>query len=96
MSCSFESLEGMQVPSFNSVNTRPPDLYFSGYEFSQRFRPIKAAIICFFKGEIDAKEETSLQVMDKFCKYIYAKDVTDRLRTQVILRQEEDECEISA
>merc|ERR1719510_2457872 len=36
-------------------------------------------------GEIDAKEETSLQVMDKFCKYIYAKDVTDRLRTQAIL-----------
>ena len=35
------------------------------------------------QGEIDAKEETSLQVIDKLCKYIYAKDVTDRLRTQV-------------
>ena len=30
-------------------------------------------------------EETSLQQMDKFCKYIYAKDSTDRLRTRAIL-----------
>ncbi len=37
------------------------------------------------QGEIPAKEETSLQVMDRLCKYIYAKDSTDRLRTQAIL-----------
>ena len=37
------------------------------------------------KGEISAKEETSTQKMDKFCKYIYAKDSTDRLRTRAIL-----------
>ena len=30
-------------------------------------------------------EETSLHSMDKFCKYIYAKDSTDRLRTRAIL-----------
>ena len=30
-------------------------------------------------------EETSVQIMGKFCKYIYAKDSTDRLRTRAIL-----------
>ena len=40
-------------------------------------------ILC-FKGE-NLNEETSLQQMDKFCKYIYAKDSTDRLRTRAIL-----------
>ena len=29
--------------------------------------------------------ETSLEVIDRLCKYIYAKDATDRLRTQAIL-----------
>ena len=47
------------------------------------------------QGEIDAKEETSLQVIDKLCKYIYAKDVTDRLRTQVRSTQYLDLTEIS-
>ncbi|BES92207.1 Eukaryotic translation initiation factor 3 subunit G-1 [Nesidiocoris tenuis] len=37
------------------------------------------------KGEIEAGTETSVQVMDKLCKYIYDKDVTDRLRTRAIL-----------
>jgi len=36
-------------------------------------------------GELGPKEETSLQVMDKLCKYVYAKDSTDRLRTRAIL-----------
>jgi len=36
-------------------------------------------------GELSAKEETSLQLMDKLCKYVYAKDSTDRLRTRAIL-----------
>ncbi|RWS28477.1 eukaryotic translation initiation factor 3 subunit C-like protein, partial [Leptotrombidium deliense] len=30
-------------------------------------------------------EVTSLELMDKMCKYIYAKDTTDRIRTQAIL-----------
>ena len=42
-------------------------------------------LLLFSQGEISAKEETSLQVMDKLCKYIYSKDSTDRLRTQAIL-----------
>ena len=46
------------------------------------------------QGEIDAKEETSLQVIDKLCKYIYAKDVTDRLRTQVRSTHDLELCEI--
>ena len=37
------------------------------------------------QGELDAKEETSLQAMDRLCKFIYSKDSTDRLRTQAIL-----------
>lgn len=36
-------------------------------------------------GELDINEETSMQVMDKLCKYIYSKDSTDRLRTRAIL-----------
>ena len=39
----------------------------------------------FQQGEIPAKEETTVQVMDKLCKFIYANDSTDRLRTQAIL-----------
>lgn len=37
------------------------------------------------KGEIPPTETTSVQVMDKLCKYVYDKDVTDRLRTRAIL-----------
>ena len=37
------------------------------------------------QGEIPPEETTSLQVMDKLCKYVYAKDSTDRLRTRAIL-----------
>merc|ERR1712158_190794 len=37
------------------------------------------------KSGDNTNEETSLQQMDKFCKYIYAKDSTDRLRTRAIL-----------
>merc|ERR1712223_873843 len=37
------------------------------------------------KNGENQNEETSLQQMDKFCKYIYAKDSTDRLRTRAIL-----------
>lgn len=36
-------------------------------------------------GEIPATEQTSLQVMEKLCKYVYARDETDRLRTRAIL-----------
>jgi len=36
-------------------------------------------------GELSAKEETSVQLMDRLCKYVYAKDSTDRLRTRAIL-----------
>lgn len=42
--------------------------------------------LCFsFKGEIPANTLTSVQVMERLCKYIYAKDGTDRLRTRAIL-----------
>lgn len=37
------------------------------------------------KGELDPNTVTSIQIMDKLCKYIYDKDVTDRLRTRAIL-----------
>jgi len=37
------------------------------------------------KGELSAKEETSVDAMDRLCKYVYAKDSTDRLRTRAIL-----------
>ncbi len=37
------------------------------------------------QGELDAKEETSLQILDRLCKVIYSKDNTDRLRTHAIL-----------
>merc|ERR1719483_1625877 len=38
------------------------------------------------KGTLEeGKTETSADVMDKFCKYIYSKDSTDRLRTRDIL-----------
>ncbi|XP_039295242.1 eukaryotic translation initiation factor 3 subunit C [Nilaparvata lugens] len=37
------------------------------------------------KGEIPATEVTSVQIMDKLCKFIYDKDTTDRLRTRAIL-----------
>ena len=83
MSCSFESLVGMQVSAIGSVNTRPPDLTTFKLELYLNLRQIEK-LNTPFKGEIDAKEETSLQIIDKLCKYIYAKDVTDRLRTQVI------------
>jgi len=36
-------------------------------------------------GEIDKSILTSVQEMEKLCKYIYAKDATDRLRTRAIL-----------
>ncbi|XP_058800849.1 eukaryotic translation initiation factor 3 subunit C [Phymastichus coffea] len=36
-------------------------------------------------GEIPKDTVTSIQVMDKLCKYIYAHDETDRLRTRAIL-----------
>ena len=42
-------------------------------------------ILSLLQGELGPKEETSLQVMDKLCKYVYAKDSTDRLRTRAIL-----------
>lgn len=34
---------------------------------------------------MDDKEETSLTIMDRLCKFIYSKDATDRLRTRAIL-----------
>uniref|UniRef100_T1I998 Eukaryotic translation initiation factor 3 subunit C n=1 Tax=Rhodnius prolixus TaxID=13249 RepID=T1I998_RHOPR len=37
------------------------------------------------KGELEPGTITSIQVMDKLCKYIYDKDITDRLRTRAIL-----------
>ncbi|KAJ9576210.1 hypothetical protein L9F63_006943 [Diploptera punctata] len=37
------------------------------------------------QGEIPAGTVTSVQVMEKLCKYVYAKDGTDRLRTRAIL-----------
>ena len=38
-----------------------------------------------FQGEIPAEEQTSLHLMNEMCKFIYAKDSTDRLRTRAIL-----------
>merc|ERR1719466_559416 len=36
-------------------------------------------------GKLEAGAETSSDLMDKLCKYIYSKDSTDRLRTRAIL-----------
>jgi len=33
----------------------------------------------------EEEQETSLEMMDRLCKFIYAKDTTDRIRTQAIL-----------
>ena len=38
-----------------------------------------------FQGEVPSDVVTSVQVMEKLCKYVYAHDVTDRLRTRAIL-----------
>ena len=38
-----------------------------------------------FQGEVPKNEVTSLQQMAEMCKFIYAKDATDRLRTRAIL-----------
>lgn len=37
------------------------------------------------EGELPASSVTSVQVMEKLCKFVYAKDSTDRLRTRAIL-----------
>ncbi|KAG7197132.1 hypothetical protein KM043_007219 [Ampulex compressa] len=37
------------------------------------------------EGEIGSEVTTSIQVMEKLCKYVYAHDGTDRLRTRAIL-----------
>jgi len=37
------------------------------------------------RGELPATTSTSVDVMDKLCKFIYAKDDTDRIRTRAIL-----------
>ncbi|XP_015592018.1 eukaryotic translation initiation factor 3 subunit C [Cephus cinctus] len=37
------------------------------------------------EGEIGPEVVTSVQVMEKLCKYVYARDGTDRLRTRAIL-----------
>lgn len=37
------------------------------------------------KGKLDLSESTSLEEMDKLCKYIYVRDNTDRLRTRAVL-----------
>lgn len=39
------------------------------------------------KGELPSTAPTSVEVMDKLCKFIYAKDDTDRIRTRAILAQ---------
>jgi len=36
-------------------------------------------------GKLEAGKETSSDMLDKLCKYIYSKDNTDRLRTRAIL-----------
>merc|ERR1719438_387147 len=36
-------------------------------------------------GKLEAGKETSSDLLDKLCKYIYSKDNTDRLRTRAIL-----------
>jgi len=37
------------------------------------------------KGALESGKETSRDIIDKLCKYIYSKDSTDRLRTRAIL-----------
>ena len=37
------------------------------------------------QGTLETKEETAMDIMDKFSKFIYSKDSTDRLRTQAML-----------
>ncbi|KAK7873145.1 hypothetical protein R5R35_006367 [Gryllus longicercus] len=37
------------------------------------------------EGELPPDTVTSVQVMEKLCKFVYAKDATDRLRTRAIL-----------
>jgi translation initiation factor 3 subunit C len=46
---------------------------------------IEYMYVFLFQGEIPSSAVTSVQVMEKLCKYIYAKDGTDRLRTRAIL-----------
>lgn len=47
-----------------------------------KFDPL---ILQFKSGEIPSDTVTSMQEMERLCKYIYAKDATDRLRTRAIL-----------
>ncbi|XP_065365981.1 eukaryotic translation initiation factor 3 subunit C [Calliphora vicina] len=37
------------------------------------------------RGEVPATTSTTVEVMDRLCKFIYAKDDTDRIRTRAIL-----------
>jgi translation initiation factor 3 subunit C len=37
------------------------------------------------QGKLPANTETSVEVMERLCKYVYAKDTTDRLRTRGML-----------
>lgn len=37
------------------------------------------------QGEIPKTDDTSVEEMDRLCKYIYVRDNTDRLRTRAVL-----------
>lgn len=54
------------------------------YKFDTNVFKKKAAEETGYCGD-DAPQETSLDVIDKLCKFIYVKDTTDRIRTQAIL-----------
>ncbi|XP_014287661.1 eukaryotic translation initiation factor 3 subunit C [Halyomorpha halys] len=75
-----------KVQSFLEKQGNPSDLcriYLRKVEhLYYKFDPL---VIKQRKGELDATLTTSIQIMDKLCKYIYDKDVTDRLRTRAIL-----------
>ena len=47
MSCSFESLQGMQIPSFDSVITRPPDLTIFISKLSKLLDPYQLTLSLF-------------------------------------------------
>uniref|UniRef100_A0A1B6E4Z8 Eukaryotic translation initiation factor 3 subunit C n=1 Tax=Clastoptera arizonana TaxID=38151 RepID=A0A1B6E4Z8_9HEMI len=75
-----------KVQEFLEKQKNPPELcriYIRKIEhLYYKFDPL---VLLQKKGELPHGSSTSVQVMDKLCKYVYDKDNTDRLRTRAIL-----------
>lgn len=58
-------------------------------QINGEFKKVEIVIADAFGKELNKVDkeikETSMDVMDRLCKYIYAKDTTDRIRTQAML-----------